>query len=54
MVDSVRLVRVLILTENRCTVCAKRTIGSKTILDAPDDTPRSRGSRGSSIQSIRR
>jgi hypothetical protein len=24
----------------RCTVCAKRTIGSEIILDAPDGTPR--------------
>jgi hypothetical protein len=31
---------VLILTQNRCTVCAKRTIGSEIILDAPDGTPR--------------
>ena len=26
---------VLILTENRCTVCVERTIGSQIILDAP-------------------
>ena len=25
---------------DRCTVCAKRTIGSKILLDAPDGTPR--------------
>jgi len=25
---------------DRCTVWAKRTIGSETILDAPDGTPR--------------
>jgi hypothetical protein len=31
---------VLILTQDRCTVCAKRTIGSVIILDAPDGTPR--------------
>ena len=30
---------VLILTQDRCTVCAERTIGSKIILDAPDGTP---------------
>jgi hypothetical protein len=35
--------------EDRCTVCAKRTIGSKIILDAPDGTLRSRGSGGSSF-----
>jgi hypothetical protein len=30
---------VLILTQDRCTVCAECTIGSKIILDAPDGTP---------------
>jgi hypothetical protein len=29
---------VLILIQDRCTVCAKHTIGSKIILDAPDET----------------
>ena len=33
---SVCLEIVLILTQDRCTVCAKRTVGSKIILDAPD------------------
>ena len=31
---------VLILTQDRCTVCVERTIGSEIILDAPDGTPR--------------
>ena len=31
----VRLEIVLILTQDRCEVCAKRTIGSETVLDAP-------------------
>jgi hypothetical protein len=31
---------VLILTQDRCTVCTEHTIGSKIILDAPDETPR--------------
>ena len=31
---------VLILTQDRCTVCAKHTIGSEIILDIPDGTPR--------------
>ena len=31
---------VLILTQVRCTVCVKYTIGSKIIFDAPDGTPR--------------
>jgi hypothetical protein len=26
--------------QDRCTVCAKRTIGSEIILDTPDCTPR--------------
>jgi hypothetical protein len=30
---------VLILTQDRCTVCAKRTIGSKIVLDAPNGSP---------------
>jgi hypothetical protein len=37
---SVRLEIVLILTQDRCTVCAKHTIGSETVLDAPNATPR--------------
>ena len=36
----VRLKMVLLLVQDRCTVCAKRTIGSETILDAPDRTTR--------------
>jgi hypothetical protein len=31
---------VLVLTQDRCTVCAEHTIGSEIILDAPDGTPR--------------
>ena len=31
---------VLVLVQDRCTVCAERTIGSEIILDAPDGTPR--------------
>ena len=30
----------LILTQDGCTVCVERTIGSDIILDAPDGTPR--------------
>jgi hypothetical protein len=37
MLTSVHLDIVLILIEDRCTVCAKCTIGSKIILDAPDE-----------------
>jgi hypothetical protein len=35
---SVRLKIVLILTQDRCTVCTERTIGSYIVLDAPDGT----------------
>jgi hypothetical protein len=31
---------VLILTQDRCAVCAKRTIGLEIILNAPDGSPR--------------
>ena len=37
---SVRLELVLVLVQDKCTVCAKRTVGSDIILDAPDGTPR--------------
>jgi hypothetical protein len=37
---SVRLEIVLILKQDRCTVCAKHNIGLEIILDAPDGTPR--------------
>ena len=39
----------VILTLDRCTVCSEHTIGSEIILDAPDGTPRSRGSCGFSF-----
>jgi uncharacterized membrane protein len=32
----VHLETVLVLVQDRCTVCAKRTTGSEIILDAPD------------------
>jgi hypothetical protein len=35
MLVSARLEIVLILTQDRCTVCVKRTIGSEIILDTP-------------------
>ena len=37
---SVRLEMVLVLVQDRCTVCAKRTTGSDIVLDTPDGTPR--------------
>ena len=30
----------LIMTQDRCTTCVERTIGSEIVLDAPDGTPR--------------
>jgi hypothetical protein len=36
---SVRLETVLVSVQERCTVCAKHTIGSKIILDAPNGSP---------------
>ena len=36
----VRVEMVLVLVQDRCTVCAKRTIGSEIVLDASDGTPR--------------
>ena len=47
--DFDHLETVLILTQDRCMVCVKRIIGSEIILDAPDGTPRSRGSSESSL-----
>ena len=37
---SIRLEMVLVSEQDRCTVCAKHTIGLEIILDAPDGTPR--------------
>ena len=36
----VRMELVLVLVQDRCTVCAKRTIGSDIVYDAPDGNPR--------------
>ena len=36
---SIRLEIVLVLVQDRCTVCAKHTIGSDIVLDAPDGNP---------------
>jgi hypothetical protein len=37
---SVRLEIVLILIQDRCMICAERSVSSEIILDAPDRTPR--------------
>jgi hypothetical protein len=41
--DLVHLEIVPILTQDRCTVCAQRTLGSEIVLYAPDGTPRWQG-----------
>ena len=38
--DEDQLEIVLILTQDRCMVCAERTIGLEIVLDTPDGTPR--------------
>jgi hypothetical protein len=40
MLDSVDLEIVLILMQDRCTVCAESTTASEIILDAPNGTQR--------------
>ena len=37
--DAVYLEIVLILTQDRCTICTEHTKSSEIILDAPDGTP---------------
>ena len=37
---SVHLEMVLVLVQDRCMVCAKHTLGSEIVLDAPDGIPR--------------
>jgi hypothetical protein len=37
--DSVHLKIVLILTQDRCTVCAELTIGSEIVFEASNGTP---------------
>ena len=37
---SVQLEIVLVLTQDRCTICVEHTIGTEIVLDAPDATPR--------------
>jgi hypothetical protein len=37
---SVHVEKVLVSVQDRCTVCAKRTIGLESIFDTPNDTPR--------------
>jgi hypothetical protein len=51
-VVSIGLEIVFLLVQDRCMVYAERTIGSKMILDAPDGTPRLRGSCGIKFCSV--
>ena len=37
---SIHLEMALVLVQNRSMVCAKHTIGSEIVLDAPDGTPK--------------
>jgi len=37
---SVHLEMVFVLVQDRCMVCAKRTLGLEIVLDTPDGTPR--------------
>jgi hypothetical protein len=49
---SVRLEIELLSVQYGCTVCDECTIGSEMVLDAPDDTPRPRGSSASLFESV--
>jgi hypothetical protein len=49
---SVHLDTMLVSVEDGCMVCAKRAIGSEIVLDAPDGTPRWRGSSGCSLRFV--
>jgi hypothetical protein len=53
-VGIVHLDIVLLLMRDWCTVRVERTIGSEIVLEAPDGTPRLRGSCGISLRSILR
>jgi hypothetical protein len=48
----VHLETLLVLVQERCTICAKRSIGSEIVLDTPDGTARLRRSTGSLFQSV--
>jgi hypothetical protein len=48
----VRLEMMLVSVQDRCAVCAKRTIGLEIVLDEADGTPRCCGSCGISFRSI--
>jgi CO dehydrogenase/acetyl-CoA synthase alpha subunit len=43
---------VLASVQDWCTVCVERTVGSEIVLEAPDGTPRLRGSCGILFRSV--
>ena len=42
----------VMLVQDSCTVCTECTIGSKIVLDAPDNTPWGRRSCGTTFESV--
>jgi hypothetical protein len=48
----VQLEIVFVSVQDRCTICAKHTVGLEIVLDAPSSTPRWPSSSGCSIQFI--
>jgi hypothetical protein len=49
---SIHLETAVLSTQDRCTVCAKGTIGTEIVLGAPDGSPRCRGLSGCSFWSV--
>jgi hypothetical protein len=43
---------VLLLMHDWCTLCVERIVGSEIVLEAPDGTPRLRGSCGILFRSV--
>jgi hypothetical protein len=50
--DSVHLEIVLLLMQDWCSICVECAVGSEIVLEAPDGTPRLRGSCGILFRSI--
>jgi hypothetical protein len=50
--NSVRLEIVLLLMQDWCSVCVEHTVGPEIVLEAPDGTPRLRGSCGILFRSV--
>jgi hypothetical protein len=49
---TVHLEIVLLLMHDWCTVCVEHSVGSEIVLEAPDGTPRLRGSCGILFRSV--